>query len=735
MKKNAAVKTWLPLLLAAVLIAAVFATGALRKQKTWIEMLFFQDIQFSDGQARSLENGGEYGVMNSGPHFILPVGTYRLKYIVDTDGENHIRLTTSNNARISPDRLPVKAGGWTNEATFTVLDPANGFEIQAVFEDGTYMQVHDFRLYSPWYTDNAFTFALIAAALCALWVAHRRGWLTPERCGRLLIIGFAVLLSSTPALKDNLSHGDDVTFHMARFMNLVDALKSGQFPARVGAFSYNGYGAVTSVFYPDLFLVPFALMSIAGASIQYALHLYTIVVNIVASWAMYVCAKRIFGDRDTATCASVLYTLAVYRVTDVYVRFAMGEATAMGVLPLFLLGLWEVVFGDKSRWRILAVSAAAICMSHMLSTLMCALMALGLCVLFIVRIVREKRLLSLIKAAAVAAGLCVFWLAPLMMYSADGISADAIRYPTELMQMMALSPAQLLLWGEGDLTTTPLDTSLPQLPAEISLPLLLGALILLHLYITSSEERDRSGGFAVLFTLAGLATALMSTTLFPWGYISVLTKSMADYIQFPWRLLMFTSALLALAAGYGYVRLAGGHARKMIFGVLALAAVMVLPTLSAQTRNNIFYEFGQGASPYILYYEYQLPGANIRKLYDRDWHAEGEVAVTDYEKDGTNVTAHVDADTDARLSLPLFGFRGYAAEVDGQKLDWTLGDNDRLTVLLPAGTSGMLHVWFEGEGIWRVFDAISLVTLLALTGDALLRRRRVNQAQGRMTNA
>ena len=51
------------------------------------------------------------------------------------------------------------------------------------------------------------------------------------------------------------------------------------------------------------------------------------------------------------------------------------SATAMAFLPLFLLGLWEVLLGRKGEWRMLAFSAAAICLSHVLSTVLCAVLA------------------------------------------------------------------------------------------------------------------------------------------------------------------------------------------------------------------------------------------------------------------------------------------------------------------------------------------------------------------------
>ena len=191
-----------------------------------------------------------------------------------------------------------------------------------------------------------------------------------------LFIGLAVLLSCSMSLKSTFNYGHDGAYHLARLQNLADGLKSGQFPVRMGGFSFNGYGAITSVFYPDVFLYPFALMLLGGASAAYVGNVLLAALNIGAAAGMYAAAKRMFGGGRAAAAASTLYVLAAYRLTDVYARFAVGEALAMVFLPLFIAALWDCVAGDKNRWKALALSAAAIFLSHMITTLLCALMAL-----------------------------------------------------------------------------------------------------------------------------------------------------------------------------------------------------------------------------------------------------------------------------------------------------------------------------------------------------------------------
>ena len=102
------------------------------------------------------------------------------------------------------------------------------------------------------------------------------------------------------------------------------------------------------------------------------------------------------------------------------------------------------------------------------------------------------------------------------------------------------------------------------------------------------------------------------------------------------------------------------------------------------------------------------------------------VEASGYEREGTNRAVHVTAAQDGAVSLPLFGFMGYAAELGGARVEWTRGENNRLTVAVPAGTDAELRVRFAGMPIWRAADAVSLAAWLALAvsaGAKRLRRR------------
>lgn len=629
---NRKLLTYGPVVLLALLCAAAFATGVLTRYPVLEAQV--QAMDFPNGTAVSLENGDVYGVVPSGgPGHSLSAGTYRLKWFVDGDGDNALHLYSENGVKMEPETVILPAGQFEGEFEFTLDSAISGLQLQFEFAAGTYMEIYDVRIYTPGCSDNAFTLLFASLAFSLIWVAVRRSRLRTAQIEGMLMIGLAVLFASAPAFQETLHIGDDIQYHLCRIENIVDAWQCGQFPARLGAYVYDGYGALTSVFYPDYALYPFALMRLCGASLAYVGNMLLISLNIGAAAGMYAAAKRMFGGGRAAAAASTLYVLAAYRLTDVYARFAVGEALAMVFLPLFIAALWDCVAGDKNRWKALALSAAAIFLSHMITTLLCALMALLLCLLNARRILREKRLANLLKAAGLCLLLVLFHLAPMLMYIREGLGASDLMRD---VSYSSIRPAELL-------------SSNGRFAVQIGLPLMLGA------------------------------------------------------------------ALLALAAAYPIAGMQGEHQKLAVVLALALSVAAVQPQLQAYVEEDGM-ACGVGISPHLTNVEYLIPDSYPTRTGNREYAASEGVSVTNETKRGSTVTADVDAKQDGTLLLPLFGYDGYRAQVDGQNVEVALNQaqNNRLEIHLSAGTRGTLRVRFAGKTWWRLTDAVSLLTLIGL---------------------
>ena len=723
MKRKA--KLYGPVLLAALLCALVFATGALKKPKIF-ENITTDYMAFQKKLPRySLADGDEYGVIPMGRRgwMHLPAGEYRLRWVISCDGDNILRLTNTNDATITPSEFTIPAGAGDGELHFTVEEDCEDFKIEFEFAAGTYMDIYQVKLYTPEYQDDAFTLLFFAVGASILWLMIGTGRLTRENMAPVLFIALAVLIGSAPALKTTFVIGHDGTYHMARLLNLADGLKNGQFPVRMGGFAYDGYGGVMSVFYPDTFLYPFALMILGGASAVYVCNVFSVALNIGAALSMYAAAKRLFEKRWAATGASILYTLASYRVVNVFTRIAFGEALAMVFLPLFLVNLYDVVCGDARRWKGLALSAACIFCSHMITTLLCAVLAAGFCLLHIRKIILQKRLLPLVKAVLVCLLLCLYRIGPLVMYSMQGLGADDLfRNITEF----SVELGQVLMMNAGTITRETNNPQVMEFSVEIGLPLMIGAALALYAAL-QKEERGKSEWAALKLVAGGALMTIAATDFFPWGAVSLLTQGQVGYIQFTWRLLILATPMLALAGGYGLCEFGGKRQDAAAVAALSMAAICVMPIFSSEIQNPIYVEKGVIISPFMgrSFPEYTYSDTtDFLAIRKRSVEIIGDAEMADYEKRSTTITAQVSARTESRITFPLFDYDGFRATVDGREIAVERGSNNRVSVVLPAGTSGALKIWFAGKWWWRVGDAASAAALALLAWSGARKRKR-----------
>ena len=680
----------------AAITALLFWTGLVNHRKVWAN----PQLSWEAGETYRSDTAG-YGVKSSGPYLDLAAGEYRLQWQIEGDGANEIRLSCSNGARIEPSVLPVEPGVLQGEAAFRLLDAAHSFSVGVTFAAGTQMQFYSLRLYSPEYTDTAFLLSgalLLAAVFFAL---RRSGKLTREGTALLAVLAAAALLAGAPSLQEDTTGGWDVQFHAARLCNLADALRAGQFPARVGGFSYNGYGAATSVFYPDLFLYPWALMLLGGCSLSFVLNSLVAATGFAAAGLCYHAARRTGASKEGAAASAILYTLCAYRLTDAYGgSMLLGELIAMAFVPPFIAALWETLFEDGRRWKELALWACAVFYAHVLTTLLCALLAAGFLVLSVpVHVRRRTGYRQTALALGLALLLCLRRAVPLAQMLLSGVNSSNMQFgfagsavpPKRLLEPNGLAGTALLLFA---------------LSAAAAL----------------AQETDANAQRRVgLFLTAGALSALAATKLFPWGHVVRLTGGAVTVLQFPWRFLLLTSALFALAGGYGAQKSFAGRAALIALFVGALAAAPVLQDVTGGERGVAF---GEGANPYMVYPEYQIEGTDVNDTRSREPVLDGDLTMTDYRKDGTAVSAKLTSTEGGALTLPLFAFPGYEARLNGQKTVIERGVNNRLKVTVPPGFEGELKVRYAGFALWKALDVLAAVTAACLLVQDVRRRRK-----------
>lgn len=99
------------------------------------------------------------------------------------------------------------------------------------------------------------------------------------------------------------------------------------------------------------------------------------------------------------------------------------------------------------------------------------------------------------------------------------------------------------------------------------------------------------------------------------------------------------------------------------------------------------------------------------------------VEIKHYQKAGTNLALWVSAPAGGWVDTNLFQFSGYTVRYfDGQTMEPTFGENNRLRILFPSDYEGEVQVRYTGKPLWSFCTVVSLATL-AFTIFLILRKK------------
>ena len=670
---------------------------------------------------------GENGGLN------LPWGDYDVTVEYDSPADMELRAVSAGRQTFIQDGVwRLAAGAGTSVCRFTLTDSTSGLLIAGDLAEGAEIRsitVHKVGA-GIFSADLAAYAALLGAVLTVLlvlsWDTSARGRM--RRRDALMVLG-AAAFSCMPLLWGGVFDGHDMLFHLNRIEGIASGLRCGQFPVRIHASTLLGYGYAASEFYPELFLYIPAILRNMGVSLCASVRVFEAGINLLAALSCYVSAKAVFDSRRTAVGASVLYTLCVYRLVNLYTRATLGESLAMIFFPLIIWSLYEVLRRDDGKWPLLALGMTGVCMSHLLSTLFCAAFCALAAVLSVKKLFAEKRRILAILLAAGVTALCGLWFyVPMMQYTADGISTSVVLNAAENVHV----PGSFFVGFAGDAGADAPEDFAYTIGVVPGLALLLGcALLLARRYAagrgafqTESDKLSLS-----LLALGALALALC-TDFFPWTFLCSLRKPFSTFfmqMQFPWRFVSIAAPLLSVSAAWGYLR-EEKDARLGMAALIALCVVFSGYTMQTMVQQDAPLQKETYTDTRISQFEYTYLGTEktALKVGDIRTNPEGSCEILAYEKRGTEITATVKTEgVSMYIEVPLLYYPGYHAEMDGQTHTVARGTNNMLRIYgTPEGGEGVLRVWYQPPTLWLVMQGISVLSALLLAWSLCRMRKR-----------
>ena len=692
-----------------------------------------------------LAPGGEGGAAAESAPFSLPAGSYevRVRYSSPSDA-NTVTLVTDQVVsaifEVTAPSLALK----NTEAAFPAVLPSGVTDarvrVKCAAGPLTVSEVVLQPTADAWNRSVLWLAGALLVIDLAVWLLRHK---TKNEIGVFAAVAAIGLFASLPFLADFSTPGIDLTFHLTRIEGIARALRAGQFPVRMQDLWYDGAGYPVSVMYGDAFLYFPAVLRVLGATLSGALNAFRVALNLATAGLAYFAFSRMLRSVPMGLLGSGMYTLCLYRFTNLMNRGALGEATAAVFFPLVLLGLYRICFEDSGRrgWLWLTLAMTGLLNCHLLSCEMAAGVMVLWALAFPRQTFRKGPVLAVLKAAGATVCLNLWFLVPFLDYSLLPMNVFE-KTPEPLANTRVFLPQVFGMFPN----VAGMEVYAPQgFQGEMGYTLgsafLAGIFAMLYaaflFWGQQRTEREalvlRLGGGSLVLSGVVLAAALGLFPLDALAGLSPLLAKVISSIQLLSRLLLPASALLTLAAVCGVwlllQRPAAGR-RLVVYGVCLCSVVSALyffdESLGRQWEARRVYD----ATPLHLYTnhsknEYLLAGTDPGQLALAVTEADGPgVEVLSSGKEGLRLAVRCrnTGDAPGRVVTPLLWYPYYRAADDatGQPLALGAGPNNRLQVELPAGYDGSFTVFYREPAHWRAAELASLVSLAAL--GALLRR-------------
>lgn len=381
----------------------------------------------------------------------------------------------------------------------------------------------------------------------------------------ILLFVFSVLIIVPFMLVNQLGVHSDWSFHAARVQQIYLNLKRGQLFTFIGTDTFSKVGNANFLFYPSMFLYPWALLKLIFKPIA-AFLIYSWLLTFTTMLVSYFCMLAYRNNKLTAFFFAVIYAIVPYHFYLTLGNYVLGEAQAYMFIPIVLLGMYRIL--TNRGWKMLAVGITLEMYCHLVSTFIsievCGILLLGwLC---FSRSLNWQVLINLCKAVGLYLVLSAWLLIPLATdYFHKGLTKPTSGF------MLARDLGDYII---GCINNLPSNTG--------------GLGVLLVVILLFGWKWCHKGTSEIYVYIVGVLIAIMITSTFPWQWFK---STPLAIIQFPYRYTSFAACFLAVVGAIGLTSLVTRVSRKKVTGGLVTIVLLCLCfgetyTLVARNHNS-----------------------------------------------------------------------------------------------------------------------------------------------------
>jgi len=489
----------------------------------------------------------------------------------------------------------------------------------------------------------------------------------------------------------------------------MKALNEGTFPFYVDYNLLGDYGYFVKAFYPDLTLLPYAVLG-NYTDIGFAYNFLIFSITVLTGITMYFLCKRLFSSVFVAVAGGLLYAFSFYTIFLNLYYASLPYALVLAFLPGVFLGFYELVRGNYNRWYIFVIGFTLIINSHLITTVLTSCILFFFLIFSYRSIVKEKkRLIYILISSVFCLCLSAYYILPM----AEQIMSNSFYFQTHPfldISFNRLSLSRIFLMMTDNSYKSDYSDYYPKVGY------ILTGIIFLRIFI---REKSKAVRYADIGVITGFFFLFLCTTFIPWN---VFPFSLFKFIQFPARFLVFVTLFFSVSgAVYLSVLLATVKRKTLFILFFSLFTLVSFKTDSSTYRQLACKGHTVTVTDKIIkenvrtsgleYLPSKVPSKKFLEERGNIIDKENDsIIVSEITRNKNIFSFSVNTEGTGDIEFPLIYYKGYKAVLNGN--DLKISESDNGLIQLTVNQSGDINVWYDGTIIQKVSVYISLISLV-----------------------
>ena len=535
-----------------------------------------------------------------------------------------------------------------------------------------------------------------------------------ETINYILIIIASIIISIPLANKNLNIYRDDGIQHICRIIGTEQTLADKQFLPMIMSNLCNNFGYSWNIFYSPLTAYMSVVFRIFNFSHVNCLKLCMFVIVLLSGITMYKFALRITKNKKLATLASIIYILAPYRITDMYIRTALAELASFIFIPIVFEGLYIIVNEEKKSYK-LALGAAGLILTHQVIAMYTAI----ICFIYLIVFFKKLKSKTVLKNIGVNLLFCIlmtsfYWVGLLQHY---------LNKSYEVFVHGRMEREEVLIFYKAKFSQLFITNSEQTMIYAIGLLSVIGLVLTPIAYKTIPKEYKKTYMF---FLIAGIILIGMTLSIFPFEKL----PQALTMLQFTFRLFTFTSFFFAFVVATNFAILIKNFKTLDIVVLLTISILLLVPYKSKLdfnlqeneerlingvrvTENTGRVHAGMASMEYLPTKAFK----NLKHIANRKDEVivldNDEAVISDYTKQNSNMNCKIlNVKKETTIELPYIYYLGYRVYANDQEIKYTESDNGLIQINIAQDSQ--IKVKYLGTNEMLISYAVSIISFATI---------------------